>query len=197
MHARTHARTYTHARTHTSSILVLLQVRPVPNEVKFGNCCGRTFTGRMPFLLPNQQRQSTAPENMFCSQFKSPLNMSNFGNLQHSYTLKKCGLLKPHESGLNVHTYGFMLWFFASTKPANSPVRDGPEKVFCSPFSSTLRTAILKLDNTLSPSLSLHALLCGRTGFSFLVSSICQNCDSFTVCLKWLYQSNGAYPVMS
>ena len=28
-------------------------------KMVFGNCCGRTFTGRMPFLSPIQQHEST------------------------------------------------------------------------------------------------------------------------------------------
>jgi len=49
--------------------LLELQVRSLPvwpiSEGTLGNCCGRTFTGRMPFLSPNQQHQST--EGWQCS----------------------------------------------------------------------------------------------------------------------------------
>jgi len=37
----------------------LVYVRPVPKSKTSGNCWGRTFAGQTPFLLPNQQHQST------------------------------------------------------------------------------------------------------------------------------------------
>jgi len=36
-----------------------------PQKWNLGNCCGKTFTGRMPFLSPNQQYQSI--EGRHCS----------------------------------------------------------------------------------------------------------------------------------